>query len=336
MKLVEYLHDKLFAIISFIISILLVSIFLWIIETRILFIFLLDMILISLFILPMIFDFIKRKRYYNNLLELLIELDEKALLSEIGEKPEFKEGEIISTIISETDKYMNDSIANISVDMEEYRDYIEIWVHEIKTPITSANLIIENNKDITNLKILDEINKIDKFVEQALFYARSTSLEKDFKITNTSLKDLVNESIKSYSKLLIQSKGKLKFNNLDIRVDIDKKFCVFILGQLIANAIKYKRDDLVLEFTGESLENSTLLKIRDNGLGISKDELPRIFDKGFTGKNYSLTKSTGIGLYLAKKLSTKMNIKISVDSVLNSYTEITLEFPKESLFFRAE
>ena len=203
-----------------------------------------------------------------------------------------------------------------------------MWVHEVKTPITSAHLIIENDKNISTIRIDDELNKIDHFVEQALFYARSTALEKDFKIEKTTMKTLVLEALKGYSKQIIGVRGRPVFVNLDIPVFADRKWCVFIIGQIIANSVKYAKGDLILTFEGSSFENGRSLLISDNGIGIAEADLQRIFDKGFTGENgRNIRKSTGIGLYLCRKLCRKMNMEISAASSSENGTTIKIIFP---------
>lgn len=336
MKLNEYLQDKLLWIMCFIGSVVASGTLLFLTEYRKAFIILVELIYILFFVLALSLDFLKRKKYYDNLFEVLNQLDEKTLISEMIKPSSFLESKILSDVLQQGNKYMNDKIASGEVDNREYREYVEMWVHEIKTPITSANLIIDNDKNMTTLKIRDEIEKIDKYVEQALFYARSTSLEKDFKISSTSLSVLVNESVKKYSKSLIQKKAILEFENIDIALKADIKWCVFIIGQFIANSIKYSNDELMIEFIGEELENGVRLSIIDNGVGISSGELDRIFQKGFTGSNYALAKSTGIGLYLCKALCDKMNIKLYAESEEGIGTKMVLEFPRENILYRAD
>lgn len=177
------------------------------------------------------------------------------------------------------------------------------------------------------------MNKIDHFVEQALFYARSTTLEKDFKIEKTTLKTLVQEALKSYSKQIIEAHGRPVFEDLDIPVFADRKWCVFIIGQIIANSVKYAKENLILTFEGSSFDNGCSLSISDNGIGITEADIPRIFDKGFTGENgRKFGKSTGIGLYLCRKLCRKMNMEISVASSFENGTTVKITFPKENLY----
>ena len=179
--------------------------------------------------------------------------------------------------------------------------------------------------------VKEELSRIDGYVEQALYYARSTNLEKDYMIREINLDNLVKETVKKYSKQLIAAKATPCFDNLAQTVYGDPKWLEFILGQLIANSIKYKKDTLRLTFSACEEQNHVLLSISDNGVGIPENELSRIFEKGFTGTNgRSYTKSTGIGLYLCRKLCNKMHLSISASSASGQGTTIQITFPKDS------
>lgn len=334
MKLTDYLIDRIFSIIVFLTAVIFSAGILWIVELRNAFIVFVEVIFAFSFLALLVWDYIRKKKYYRELWALFDGLDDKTLLAELIEKPGFLDGKQLFQILRYTNKYMNDKLAEAYAANQEYREYVEMWVHEIKTPITSAHLIVENDKNISTIRIDDELNKIDHFVEQALFYARSTTLEKDFKIEKTTLKALVQEALRNYSKQIITVGGKPVLNNLDIPVFADRKWCVFIIGQAIANSVKYADGKLLLTFDGKTFDNGCCLSISDNGIGIAASDLPRIFDKGFTGENgRKYKKSTGIGLYLSRKLCNKMNMEISAESSLQSGTTIKITFPKEHLYF---
>lgn len=333
MRFRRYIRDKTPQIMLLLGAVFLSALFLWLLDIRRLFILFFEMLFIMAFFAGLLLDFYKRYQYYNELIKNFESLDEKTLFSEIAERAAFTDGEILYDIISQTDKYMNDKIEDYAYAGREYREYIEMWVHEIKTPITSASLMIENDKNITTLNIKDELMKIDGFVKQALYYARSTTLEKDFKVESSSLNEIVISAVKQYSKPIIQAYGHVYFENLDNKVYADKKWCTFIIGQLIANSVKYRCDDLQIHFSSRNYKNGVILSIRDNGVGIPEEDITRIFDKGFTGENgRHYNKSTGIGLYLCKKLCLKMNMDISVSSKKNEGTIMNIYFPKNSLF----
>ena len=332
MKFSDYITDRIVSFVCFVISEGLVFGLLWLVEVPMVFIIFTEIIFLLFFLASLIWDYHRRSGYYNRLLQLLDRLDEKTLLMEIAERPGFLDAKIVSYILKQNNKYQNDKIAEMQKQSRDYRDFLDTWVHEIKTPITSARLIIENEKNPTTLKIEDELRKIDNFVELVLYYARSSDVEKDFKVENTTLKALVSTALKTYSKPIIQAGGRIHMDGMDIPVCADSKSCSFIIGQVISNAIKYRQEEFCLEFRSQVQKNRIALLIHDNGIGISKADLSRVFDKGFTGENgRRFSKSTGIGLYLCKKLCDRMNIAISISSEKGQGTTIALYFPTESL-----
>ena len=333
MKLTDYIIDRLFSVVMFLVAVIFSMGLLWLMGLRYEFIIYIEIIFGFSFLAAFVWDYTRKKKYYCGFMALFDGLDDKTLLVELVEKPGFLDGKLLYQILRLSNKYMNDKLAEAGATNQEYREYIEMWVHEIKTPITSAHLIIENDKNISTIRIDDELNKIDHFVEQALFYARSTTLEKDFKIEKTTLKTLVQEALKSYSKQIIEAHGRPVFENLDIPVFADRKWCVFIIGQIIANSVKYAKENLILTFKGSSFDNGCSLSISDNGIGITEADIPRVFDKGFTGENgRKFGKSTGIGLYLCRKLCRKMNMEISAASSSENGTTVKITFPKENLY----
>lgn len=331
MNMKDYAADHIFSFLCLAVSGMLVFALLWLIETPMVFILFAESILFAAFVCAFLYDYWRRRNYYNQLWEILDRLEEKTLIGEILVRPDFIDGQILDEILRRCNKYQNDRLADAEQNRQEYREYLDSWVHEIKTPIAAARLIVENHKNPTTLRIDDELRRIDNFVEQVLYYARSAAVEKDFKVERTTLQALVNSALKTYSKPLIQAGGRPVFNGLDIPVCADMKSCSFIIGQIISNSIKYRAEDLQVSFSADAEQNAVRLIISDNGIGISPADLPRVFDKGFTGDNgRRYSKSTGIGLYLCKKLCGKMNIGITIQSELGQGTAVTLSFPRES------
>ncbi len=194
--------------------------------------------------------------------------------------------------------------------------------------------MIENNKNEVTKSIYEELQKIEDYVEQALFYARSNTVEKDYFIRKVKLKEIVNESIKKNKNVLIQEKIAINIHDVDLDVYTDNKWIVFILNQIIQNSVKYgkQNQNLEIEIYAKHGNENIKLYIKDNGIGIKKGEIQKVFDKGFTGTNGRLLnkKSTGIGLYLCQKLCNKLGIAIQLDSVQDEGTNVQLIFPKSS------
>lgn len=274
------------------------------------------------------FDYYKKRNFYKAVQMRLDKLDQKFLLSEMVEHPDFFEGDFLCDVLQECNKSMNDQVAQYRHAMQDYREYIETWVHEIKTPIASASLLYENNKNEVTQSMHDELLKIDGFVEQALYYCRSNTVEKDYAIKKCNLLTLVNSVVKKHARQLIENKITIEKQDLDAVVFTDSKWTDFILGQILSNFVKYKRENPKLTFSAEKSSNGVTLYITDNGIGIPQQDVERVFEKGFTGENGHLyTRSTGIGLYLCKKLCKKLGLGISLSSEQNIGTTVKVTFP---------
>ena len=273
-------------------------------------------------------EFFKKNSYYKKLFLMLDELDQKCLLSEIMEEPDFYEGQMLYDILKTSNKAMNDEIAKHRLSAAEYREYIELWVHEIKTPIAGAKLISENTD---NDALLEALERIDRYVEQALFYSRSNTVEKDFIIKETELKELVSSVLRKNAKHLINHKISVDIEGIYGVASTDTKWVEFVLWQILDNAIKYEGRNITIY--SEQNSNSVSLFICDDGIGISSQDIGRVFEKGFTGESgRKYTKATGLGLYLSKKLCLKLGLSISLRSEPDKGTAIEIVFPRSNMY----
>jgi signal transduction histidine kinase len=174
-------------------------------------------------------DYYMKASFYKRLTETFDKLDKKYLVHEMVKEPDFLEGKILYDILQDLDKNIHDSINEYAIREKEYKEYIELWVHEVKTPLAAAKLISENNKSSEMIKIEKELERIDGFVEQALFYARSTSVEKDYVLKEYKLTDIVNPIIRKHKETFIYKKIKVELNNLDTFVYTDEKWMILLL-----------------------------------------------------------------------------------------------------------
>ncbi len=281
----------------------------------------------------LLLEYLRRRGFYRTVQKCMERLDQKYLISELLEEPSFEEGRIFCQVLREANKSMNDEIGRYKRASQEYRKYIETWVHEIKTPISSSRLILENNPGIVTHSLGEEMDRIEDYVEQALFYCRSGAVEKDYIIRKTTLQELTASALKKHARILIEAKVAVSTAGLEPNVCADTKWMDFILGQILANSIKYRNCDPQIRITGESQKDSVSLTIADNGIGIPQKDLRHIFEKGFTGTNGRIgAKSTGIGLYLCKKLCNKIGLAIGASSREGEGTAITILFPKSSMY----
>lgn len=270
-----------------------------------------------------------RKRYFDRLLSTARSLEQKYLITEVMEKPVYAEDAQYYQLLKLANKSMMETITAIRHERREYKEYVEQWVHEIKTPIAAIQLTCENNKSDVTRRILTELEKTDNYVEQVLYYARSDNVESDYLIKQVSLRDIVHGAAVHNKRLLIQNGVGLRLGELDYQVLADSKWVEFILNQLLVNAAKYRRAQEPAISLGARREGDrVLLTVEDNGIGISESELPRIFEKGFTGNNgRNGERSTGIGLYLCKRLCEKLGLELEASSRINAYTRFVISFP---------
>ena len=334
MKLNKYIFSKIsYLIINFIVF-LLISILMRITDIGYTFIVFLFTIWFLPLVIYFIIDYFKKKSFYNEILEITQKLDKKYLLPELIKKPSFYEGEIMCEIIKETNRSMHENVSYYKNMQEEYRDYIEAWVHEIKTPIALTKLFGENNEDSkTKNIILSEMKKIEGYVDQALYYARSTAVDKDYIVKEFEISEVLKKVIRENRREFINRKININIEDVKGRAITDIKWIEFILNQIIINSIKYSKEERasIKAYTLNGVDN-IILVIEDNGIGICSEDISRVFNKGFTGRNGRLYgKSTGIGLYLCKKLCLKLGLDIVIESKEGEGTRVKIIFPLGNL-----
>ena len=257
----------------------------------------------------------KRDRQMRQLLDMAEQLSERYLISEVMELPEQAEDQVYYRLLKMSGKSMLEQISEVKRERLEYKEYIEQWIHEIKTPITAMKLLCENHRTDWTKELLVELEKTNRFTEQALYFARSEYTEKDYSVREIALAQIVHQAIADNKYLLLQSGMHLEVEEIQDTVYSDDKWVRFILNQLIANAVKYRTGQPILRFSTHRQQDQVVLVVEDNGIGISATDLPRIFEKGFTGQNgRNVQQSTGIGLYLCKRLCEKLGIGISANS----------------------
>ena len=204
-------------------------------------------------------------------------------------------------------------------------DYYSMWVHQIKTPIAAMNFLLDN-EEVDQKNFQQELFKIERYVEMVLTYIRLDSISSDYVITKINLDEVVKDSVKKYATIFINKKIKLNYVSHETMVISDKKWLSFAFEQILGNSVKYSNANG--EITIETCENKLI--IEDNGMGIKEEDLPRIFEKGFTGFNGRYEKkSSGLGLYLCKKTLDKLGHHIEISSKVGEGTRIEITFPKE-------
>ena len=316
MSFIEYFKDKVIFIIINIIVLVITSYLLFGLNVSSYAIFIICILNFLASISFFIYDCLRKSKYYSSLLKRLDELDKKYFIGDVATEEDFLEGKILFEIISQATKSMKDDISESIRNSNDYKEYIELWVHEIKTPIATCKLLIENNDNEVTESIGEEVTKVEDYIEQVLFYARSNAVEKDYLIKEINLKKSINAVIRKNANTLIEKRVKVDIRNVDKIVSCDSKWIEFILGQIVSNSIKYMdKKESVLKIYSENIGNDVILKICDNGIGMDEKSVIKAFEKGYTGENgRKFVKSTGMGLYLCKKLCEKLGLGINIKS----------------------
>lgn len=330
----DYLKDRLLVVLAALCVVLVIVILLVAFRVEIELIIVVA-VLCSLYTIGLLmFDFLREKRFYDNLLNRVKHLDKAYLVLETMEEANFYEGILLEEALYDINKSMMENIKLYEEHEATFRDYVEMWVHEIKAPLASLALRAHNYPQKYDQKILEQLRRVEMSVERILYYVRGEQSEKDYLLRELSLEEVVHKVLVKYRDDLLAAKMELKVGNLAFKVVTDAKWLEFILGQIVSNSIKYRRDDVMawLEFDGARAGGIVKLTVRDNGLGVASEDLPRVFEKSFTGQNGRLRgASTGMGLYIANNLCGKLGHKIRMDSEQNVGTKITIEFGADSL-----
>ena len=329
MKFKDYFLNKITEILGTYFVLFLMLEFLYIIGNTFSVVFMIGVVIVILIMTKYLMDWYRKKKYFEMITERVKDLKEPWLIAELLPVSYTIEDEIYQELLRKVGSSAIEEIHKIEDEQKEYEDYIEQWIHEVKTPITSIHLMLENRiSENPGLKkdLNVELSRLENDVELALYYARSEQIYRDYLIQKLNVRKVL---------LKVVNKNRTVIMNSSVAIDLDcdealyaygdEKWLVFMLTQVLLNAIKYKAEaDAKVVMRAKRDNKRIVLNIIDNGKGIKKEELPRIFDKGFTGSNgRDNEKSTGMGLYLVHKLCEKLEIDIKADSVYGEFTEIS-------------
>lgn len=281
----------------------------------------------------LIVDYIRKKTFYNNFKCKLDSLDQKYLIVEMLQEAYFLEGRILTDALYEIDKSMIEKINEYKMQVKDFKEYVELWIHEVKLPVASLTLMVHNQKGDQSKKLLSQLTRLDNYLEQILYYVRSENAEKDYLITKVNLSKVISNVALKNKDILLAKGIDFVVSDVDIEVLTDSKWLEFIINQIVDNSIKYSKEkNAYIKIVAKEESEVIGLIIYDNGKGISKSDLPRVFDKTFTGTNgrSKSAKSTGMGLYLCRELCNKLGHKIQIISEEGKYTKVTILFDKNT------
>ncbi len=310
------------------------------------------LLLAGLFVMSLlgifIYDNNRKKKFFNDIMEKVSRLDKAYLVLETLDTPDFLEGRLIVDTLYEIDKSMAENVALYQNQSRDFSEYIEMWLHEVKLPLSAISLKVHNlllseedqGKSAEYKKLLTQTRRIELLVNQVLYYVRSGNVEKDYHISKVSIADIIHDTAMTYRENLQDNDmdflveiGDLSIEEL--KVNTDQKWLIFIMGQLISNSIKYKKDegDAYVKIAVSRVEGKVNIALEDNGIGIPEEDLKRVFDKSFTGQNgQGRTRSTGMGLYIVKELCRKLGHEVSIESEQGKWTRVSLSFSDNEFY----
>lgn len=294
----------------------------------------------------LIYNFIKYKNRYKALYETYLNME--TTLTTLSAPSNYME-ELYGELLQELFNNRSELYSKMKQQELESKDYYTLWIHQIKTPIAALHLLLQTEDSKKNTMLMkQELFKIEQYAEMALHYLRLQYMSLDILLKECNLNEIVKQSVKKYSINFIEKKLSLNFEEFEGTIISDEKWLGFVIEQILSNCIKYTfkggisidyidsnnntciNDKLQNEYSVTS--SDAVLCISDTGIGIKEEDLPRIFEKGFTGYNGRMDKkSTGIGLYLCKQVIKKLGFEISVTSEVGKGTMFMIKFGKQKL-----
>ena len=234
----------------------------------------------------------------------------------------------LSDVKDDNERLLNEN-KNLKSEMLNQKDdlnaYFLMWLHQIKTPMTVSKLLLEKPDDTTNTKLKMQLMYIEQYINMAMNYLKMIDHSTDMDITQVNLDDIIKNLLKKYSLLFIHNHISLEYQSNLTYVVSDSQWLTILIEQILSNALKYTENGKI---TIQYLEDKHALEIRDTGIGIRSEDIPKIFDRGYSGFNGRMNeKSSGLGLYLARKISERLNIQIEVESKLSKGSVFRLVFP---------
>ena len=342
MKLKEYIKDELFKIILIIVYIILICGLLCAFNFGVQMAALMAVLAAIFFIIMFIWDFCRKRNFYNSLIDNTQRIDKKYLVIETLDEPEFYEGNLVYTAMYDINKSMIEHINQYERGQQDFNDFIEMWVHEIKLPIASLTLMCHNDKEHIDKKFITQLNRLDDYADKVLYYVRSENAEKDYSFGKVNLKTIINKTAVKNKDIILSNNISLNVHDIDTYVNTDAKWLEFIVNQIISNSIKYKKTsgEAYIEVYSEQRQDSgtdkvgyAVLHIKDNGIGIPAKDIDKVFIKSYTGSNgRNNAKSTGMGLYIAKNMCGKLGHNIEIKSIEGEYTEVEITFYGDSYY----
>lgn len=329
-----FLRDKIAVVAIALLVIAFITFLLVILGVTIDAIVLIDSTLAACVVLALVLEYRRRASFWKDVETAIEALDRTRYIGDLVDEPSFSEGRLALDAMLALTQLNKDELGELRTQNHDRAQYTELWVHEVKTPLAAAKLVLDrmHGPDVAKLKI--ELERIEGLVEQALFAARSDTLVNDYLIREVRLAGAVGEACKS-NMCYLASCGVTLNMQVDPQVTVmaDRTWLAFILNQLITNAAKYDASTITFTTYEEGNEGPhacTVLELRDDGCGIPAADVPRVFDRGFTGEvGRAHGSATGMGLFLVARMCAQMGLDVLLASEEGIGTRVQIKFPHD-------
>lgn len=277
-------------------------------------------------------EFLRKRAFWRRMAQAVEASASASDLPSLIDEPTFLEGEMACDAIEKLGTLSNRELSQAKQDAQAYREYIELWIHETKIPLAGAKLVAQRAAGEDSAVLLSQIERIERQIDQALYYARSATVANDYEIREVPLAKTCREACKRNARFLIDRGCTPAFDiPEEITVLADKPWLLFMLGQIVVNSAKYGASHLrfsaLVENEGTP-HGRTVLTVADDGCGIAPADVPRVFERGFTGTNGRTSETaTGMGLYLVARMCESLGIGVHIASEEGTGTRVVFAFP---------
>lgn len=334
MKLKNYITDRISLLFVMIFSFVFFLIFLLLAGINKDIVCFIAMVYPSVFLVYFLCHFCYTKKKYEKLERTMDLLNKKYLISEVVKNKENYQQQFYMELVRRACKSMLDELNEQEKQNMEYKEYIDSWIHEVKTPITAIQLMCDNERNTVTDRIKLETKKVEMNIERMLYYSKSGETWKDYVITRHLLRNIVEDSIMKVYQIFIYNGVKIDMQVEEEAVFTDEKWSSFIITQILLNCVQYQREEkLSIRIYAKKEKEGTSLVIEDNGLGIKPEEINHIFEKGYVGSNGRKNeRSSGMGMYICKRLCNKLDIGLQAVSEYGKYTKMILTFGEGTFY----
>lgn len=288
-----------------------------------------------LWFLPLImyfgYDYWRTAKFYRETTQTLAHLERAYLLPAVIKQPHFLIGKISYEWLKISNRSMHEQVKLREQENNTYQEYVATWVHEVKTPLAAANLLAQHVPQANRLEMKQQLQAVEHYVEQALYYVKSTQANQDYHVRNFLVEPVIRQAIQTQAFALRAKNLQVVLDETQTSVTSDPKWIKFILQQIIQNACQYSDQAKQIIIDVKQEQAGVCVEVIDYGCGIAEHELQHICKKGYTGSNgREFAPSTGIGLYLCQRLAAKLHLQLTITSRPGIGTTVGLWFPQSS------